>query len=200
MLDFPYIFNNLRGAWLTMLGKSDGLSLLDISEHGFWRSFQALLVALPVMLLSWVIFGRELSAVAPLSLGQVTIRAAIVDLSAWFLPLIVLALAAKPLHLAGRFVHYVVASNWASALLLYLTLPTLVLRLVAPDAESLISLAALAFFGMALVFIFRMTHVALGQSYQMTIAVYLALLLISLLVIFGLQDLLGISYPTTSSG
>lgn len=44
----------LTGAWRMMLGKTDGLRLLDLSADGFWNSFFAIVVALPPLVVSWV--------------------------------------------------------------------------------------------------------------------------------------------------
>ena len=43
----------LTGAWRMMLGRSDGIGLLDLSADGFWNSFFAMIVALPPLLSSF---------------------------------------------------------------------------------------------------------------------------------------------------
>ena len=43
-----------------MLGKTDGIRLLDVSADGFWTSFYAMLFALPPIFLSWVAFANDL--------------------------------------------------------------------------------------------------------------------------------------------
>ncbi|MER9338061.1 hypothetical protein NKJ06_29550, partial [Mesorhizobium sp. M0293] len=45
---------SLTGAWRLMLGKTDGLRLLDLSADGFWNSFFAIVVAAPALLVGWV--------------------------------------------------------------------------------------------------------------------------------------------------
>ena len=104
-LDIAYIARSLRGAWLVMLGRREGLALLDISEEGFWRSLQAALISLPVFILSWADYARELSVSVPISLGQAIWRIGLTDICAWFLPLIAFALAARRLLLSDRFVR-----------------------------------------------------------------------------------------------
>ena len=44
----------LTGAWRMMMGKPDGLRLLDLSADGFWNSFFAIIVALPALFVGWV--------------------------------------------------------------------------------------------------------------------------------------------------
>jgi hypothetical protein len=51
----------LTGAWRMMLGKADGLRLLDLSADGFWNSFFAIAIALPPLTVSWVGAANELS-------------------------------------------------------------------------------------------------------------------------------------------
>ena len=47
-----------------------------------------------------------------------------VDFGTWVLPLVLLWRSSRrALGIADRFVHYVVASNWASALIVWLMLP-----------------------------------------------------------------------------
>ncbi len=63
------------------------------------------------------------------------LRLAMVDLGAWLLPLVALGLAARSIGIRGRYVHYVVATNWASAIVVWLMLPPSLLRLFAPGAR-----------------------------------------------------------------
>jgi hypothetical protein len=200
MLDAAYTSSQLRGAMLTMLGRSEGLALLDISEDGFWKSLQAVLVALPAMALSWTATGLEVAISSHMTVVGAAACRAFIDLAGWFLPVIAFALVAKRLNLAHRFVHYFVASNWASAAVSFLALPIVLLSIFAPGAQELIGIASLAFFVLTLVLSFRMTHVALAQPFAVTLAVFLALTLLTLLIVFGLQDLFGLVYPPASSG
>ena len=43
---------NLTGAWQVMLGRPDGLSRLDTSLEGFWRSFAAVILVVPFAVLA----------------------------------------------------------------------------------------------------------------------------------------------------
>ena len=191
MLDNAYIARNLRGGLMVMLGRREALELLDISADGFWRSFQAIIIALPPLALSWFAYGHALAGGA-LSVGDVVFRAALVDAASWFVPLIALAYAAIYLGFSDRYAHYVVASNWASALLPYLLLPSIIAEWLAPQAKDVISFLSLAMFVASLVFVYRMTHVALNRPLPLTIAVFTAMLLFSLLVIVVAQKALGL--------
>ncbi len=54
----------LTGAWRMMMGKADGLRLLDLSADGFWNSFFAIVIALPALIVGWVGVANELSALS----------------------------------------------------------------------------------------------------------------------------------------
>ena len=43
-----------------MLGKADGLRLLDLSADGFWNSFFAIVVAAPALIVGWVGIANEI--------------------------------------------------------------------------------------------------------------------------------------------
>ena len=191
MLDLSYIARNVRGGLMVMLGRREGLDLLDISADGFWRSFQAIIFALPPLALSWFAYADYLGCTGS-RLFAVAFQAGLVDMAAWFVPLIALAYAAKYLGFRDRYAHYVVASNWASALLPYLLLPPIVVEWLAPQAKDMASSLSLAMFVVSLVFVYRMTQVALNRPLSLTIGVFIAMLLFSLFVIAVAQKALGL--------
>lgn len=66
------IQRQLRGAWQLMNGKPEGISLLDISADGFWNSFFAIVIALPVLITGWV---PVIKAIASCSTERLTCTA-----------------------------------------------------------------------------------------------------------------------------
>jgi hypothetical protein len=197
MLPADEIQRSLAGSWRLMTGKPDGLRLLDLSAEGFWNSFQALLVAAPALIIGWVAVANDIAD--PLSVSarfSMAIRLAVVDLGSWILPLVGLALVAPYAGIGNRFVHYVVASNWASAIIAWLQLPGTLLKLFMPRAVDTIMLAALLLFIIAMVLSWRMTNAAIGKGAAIGSAVFAGMFVASLIVIFTLQALLGIQIPT----
>ena len=120
----------LTGAWRMMMGKADGLRLLDLSVDGFWNSFFAIVIALPALIVGWVGVANELSQISGEfgSKLSILVRLAVIDLATWILPLVALAAVASRAGIADRFVALVVASNWASALFVWIMLPAVVVR------------------------------------------------------------------------
>lgn len=186
------IQNGLTGAWRLMMGRSDGLRLFDLSVDGFWDSFFAIVVALPALAIGWISLSNQaLDGAETFSRGGLILRYALIDGSTWLLPLIGFAMVAKPIGIADRFVSYVVASNWGSALLAWMTLPPVIATLFAPDASSLVDLFRLLFFGASLVLGWRLTTVVIGRGAAFGTAVFAGMFAASLTVLLVLQALLG---------
>lgn len=198
MLPTEDIQRYLSGAWRLMLGKADGLRLLDLSADGFWNSFFAILVAAPALIVGWVGVSDEIAVQSAASAGRfgVIVRLALIDLGAWILPIVAFALVARRAGVGDRFVHYVVASNWTSAIIAWLMLPAALLRMLLPSAEGLTTPLSLLLFGLSMVFSWRMTNAAIGKGAAVGSAVFAGMFVMSLLVLLTLQAALGIAAPT----
>lgn len=196
MLSADETYASLAGAWQLMFGKADGLRLLDLSADGFWNSFFAIVVAAPALIVGWVGIANEIGDPEAFAgrLGML-IRLATVDIGAWVLPLVALALVAPRAGIGGRFVHYVVASNWASAIVAWLMLPSALLRLFLPSTSEISSLVSLFLFALSALLTWRMTNASIGKGAAVGTAVFVGMFIASLLVLFGLQALLGIDIP-----
>ena len=196
MLSSDETYASLTGAWRLMLGKPDGLRLLDLSADGFWNSFFAIVVAAPALIVGWVGLANEIGDPNAFA-GRFTmlIRLATVDIGTWVLPLVGLALVAPRAGIGGRFVHYVVASNWASAIIAWMMLPAALIRLFLPSTNEFAVLAALLLFALSMILTWRMTNVAIGRGAAVGTAVFAGMFVASLAVWFGMEALLGIGAP-----
>jgi hypothetical protein len=201
MLSADETYASLAGAWRLMFGKADGLRLLDLSADGFWNSVFAIVVAAPALIVGWVGIANEIGDPDAFAgrLGML-IRLATVDLGSWVLPLVALALVAPRAGIGGRFVHYVVASNWTSAIIAWLMLPSALLRLFLPSSSEITSLVSLVLFALSMVLTWRMTNATIGKGAAVGTAVFVGMFIASLLVLFGLQALLGIDIPDSTTG
>ncbi|SJM28354.1 transporter [Mesorhizobium delmotii] len=196
MLSSDETYASLTGAWRLMLGKADGLRQLDLSADGFWNSFFAIIVAAPALIVGWVGLANEIGDPnAFAGRFSMLIRLATVDIGAWVLPLVGLALVAPRAGIGGRFVHYVVASNWASAIIAWLMLPAALIRLFLPSTNEFAVLASLLLFALSMILTWRMTNVAIGRGAAVGTAVFAGMFVASLVILFGLQALLGIGAP-----
>jgi hypothetical protein len=184
----------LTGAWRLLMGKPDGARLLDVSADGFWNSFFAVVVAFPALIVGWVGIANELGDLGGDFGSRVSIvlRLAVIDLLAWIVPLLALGLVARSAGFADRYVHFVVASNWASVLLVWLMLPLAILNLLVPGASDLNDAISLVVFLAALVLTWRLTNAVLGKGAAVATGVFVAVLFVSLFLILSLQNLFGL--------
>jgi len=187
----------LVGAWRLMMGKRDGVALLDLSADGFWNSFFAIVIALPPLFVGWAGTASELGAdpMAPASRLSYFLRLAVVDLGAWVLPLVALAFVAPMAGIRDRFVHYVVATNWASVILSWLVLPAALLRLFMTTDSQLAITASFVVFALSMVLTWRLTNAVIAKGPAVGTAVFAGMFVASIIVLMALQSLLGISVP-----
>ena len=190
----------LVGAWRLMMGKPDGVRALDVSADGFWNSFFAILVAFPALSVSWAGLAAELSEEGLGSRFSILLRLAVIDVAAWVLPLLVLGLVARPAGILDRYPHFVVASNWASALLAWLMLPAGLLKLFVPEASDLNNVVSLVVFLAALVLTWRLTNAVLVKGAGIASAVFVGMVFSGIFLIFFLQGLFGLEGAQVPAG
>jgi hypothetical protein len=194
MLPAEEIQRSLTGAWRLLMGKSDGLRLLDLSADGFWNSFFSILVALPAMILGWAASADQLAAdIGGVSHAGVILRLAARDLGIWLLPLLGFALVARTAGLGDRFAAYVVASNWGSVIIAWMAVPFVLATLVLPVSDDVFVLLAYLYYGLTFALTWRLTNAVIGRGAAVATAVFAAMLVASLVALFGLESVLGLS-------
>jgi hypothetical protein len=189
-----YVHNALTASWRMMWGRHEAVRMHDLSADGFWTSFFAIVVALPALIVGWVGIAGELAAF-PASFASrfaVVLRLAVVDISAWVLPLVLLAVVAPYAGIRDRFVHYVVAANWGGAIYVWILLPPALIRLFVSEPTDLVTLLAVALFFFTLVLSWRLTNAAIDKGPGMATAVFAGMLTASLVTLFSLQGILGL--------
>ena len=196
MLSADETHASLLGAWRLMLGKNDGLRMLDLSADGFWDSFFAIVVAAPALIVGWVGIANQIGDPEAFAgrFGMV-ISLAAAEIGAWVVPLAGLALIAPRIGIGGRFVPFAVAYNWAMAIAAWISLPAALLTLFLPFTDQMVVLVALVLFLLSEVLIWRLTNASNGGGAAIATAVFTGMLIGSQAVSFGLQVLLGISMP-----
>ncbi|UVK55693.1 transporter [Mesorhizobium sp. AR02] len=187
---------SLIGAGRLMLGKVDGLRLLDLSADGFWNSFFAIVVAAPALIVSWVGIANQFGDPnAFAGRFSMLIRLCGTDLGSWVLPIVGLAFIAPRVGIGGRFVHYVVAYNWATAITAWIMLPASLLSLFVPVTDQIVTAMILILFLLSEVLLWRVTNAAIGKGAAIATAVFFGMLIASQTVQYALQLLLGITMP-----
>ena len=82
-----------------------------------------------------------------------------------------------------------------SAITAWLMLPSALIRLFLSSASQISSLVSLLLFALSMALTWRMTNATIGKGAAIGTAVFVGMFIASLLVLFGLQMLLGISVP-----
>ncbi len=153
ILDLNYVFQNLAASVKTMLGNIQGLSELDQTASGFWRSFIALLLALPFTLSAK--YSEYDSVVNSADIEHLNVGVSwpitqeIASIFAYFLMLIVLYAMAKSTGLVARFPQTVIALNWGGLALTIISYPIVLLTIWMAETNSF-----LPFVSIFLIFIF----------------------------------------------
>lgn len=107
----------LRGLWLLLSGRLEGFGWLDFSPRGFWRSWWSVVFCLPPMMLSWA--GLRMFYLSTMPVGATAgadfiIQVAVVDLSAWILSYLALAVVMALSGYSSLIAPMITAINWLS--------------------------------------------------------------------------------------
>jgi hypothetical protein len=75
-------------------------------------------------------------------------------------------------------------------------LPAALIRLLLPSTNEFAVLASLLLFALSMILTWRMTNAAIGRGAAVGSAVFAGMFVASLVVLFGLEALLGIGAPS----
>lgn len=160
-----------------------GLSRLDLSAGGFWRSFWALAYSLPAYAFFWFTDRRNYLLEHPeaeAGAGYIA-KIAVADLAGIVLSLGVVALLARPLNMADRFVQWVIAANWLSLPVSYVTALAVLLtvNLALPDGMTFLTMMILLV--AVLVISYRVYKVALDDDGMLAVGLIVITHIISVM-------------------
>ena len=120
MLHRDEIVQSLTGAWRLFLDRPDAMRCFDVSTDGFWRSFYAIILIVPVYALiglsEWTQILAEPDAAGTFQGNAFVINKALTAGFDWITLPIVLALAAPPLRINQTYAAFIVARNWGAVL------------------------------------------------------------------------------------
>ena len=122
---------SLFAAWCLIKFDPRGLSYFNCSVEGFWRSFFAAVVALPLFVALSIMHAHGIEAGSSSSFGVHLIRYAV----GWAAFPIIMAVLARVLDRTGHYASYIIAVNW-------MAVPQWVLVLFASSAGTALGGAA----------------------------------------------------------
>jgi len=185
---------SLSGAWDVMNGRVEGLRKLDITIYGFWASFGAIVLILPVTLIALASERVAISALgqeaAALTSGYVVLRfsAVIVD---WLAFPAILALLSRPMGIAARFVPYIVARNWAAVLVAAMFAVPHLFHALGVLPTGMLPFALLLLFGIAVWFSYVVVRTAMQVPPVLAIPIVILEILSGFFVEVGFSRLAG---------
>ena len=148
-----------------MIGRAEALNDLDLTERGFWASFWAFPLALPLEFLRALSREQVETNIGYTLFSELGIAAVL-----WFAPLIVLIAIARPLGFSDRFPTLVIASNWGTLTFAVLMLPLFVADILVGgsglEVLFLVALCASLYFG------FMLTHTSLAGPIALSFTVF----------------------------
>jgi hypothetical protein len=188
-----YFRENLAGASQILLGRPEGLTRLDTSLEGFWRSFALVVIVAPIAFLALV--GQEPlpsepnAVIEPLTGARVALygMTLLVD---WFAFPLVFALLAPSFGLGSRYVPFVVARNWASVIISSILAIVHLLRIFGLVPAAILPFALLVALAVALRLSYVLVRTTLSVSMAMALPIVALDFLLSL-VIWSIFDRLS---------
>jgi len=136
MISSAYINHHLTGVWYLFLGNPEGVDHFDLTERGYWKSFQAMALCLPFLLAYLFVSHRVIEEFTSNSAGEFIVAplasyVLIMGLPGYYLPWLALIAIVRPIANAlgagARFQHWVLAYNWAGLLFILLISPMTIL-------------------------------------------------------------------------
>ena len=164
------IQRSFQGAWALLLNRREGMQAFDVSVDGFFRSFGVVFLLAPLYAIAALAEVRLLQVDGfPLTWFFVWKFVGLgVD---WLALPIVLALLAKPLGLAARYVPFIVARNWTSPLAMSLSILPSVLFASGLIGQELAAILFLVVVMGVIRYQYQVVRIALQTTIAMSIAV-----------------------------
>ena len=169
-------------------GERRGLSYLDLTVRGFWRSFWVILYNLPAQGYFWLLDrSRILEANPEQTAGAVFfIRSFVNEIAALIAALVVIGLIARPLGMSDRFVQWVIAANWLSLPAVYFAAAVAMLTALLGLSDGGAFWIMLAAVIGILVISYRVYKVALNDDAMLSVGVIVIAYVVSWITMIAL--------------
>lgn len=199
MIDKDDILRSLNGAWALFLDRPNAIRMFDASYQGFWRSFQAIVLIIPIYALTVYVERRMLlndSVPDEVYSESAFVAAAWLTLAFdWItLPLLLAALAPF-LAIRQGYTAYIVARNWSAVAVAVPYGAISVVQLLGPDIGDLVFFPLVIALAIALRFSYLIARRALGVPMDVAIG-FVAL---DVLVSVGLAQMFSRAFGLDAS-
>ena len=186
---------SFKGMLALLNSRVEGLKAFDMSERGFWRSFTAIWLTLPAYIVSVALARQQLGFLQPeqslFGNAWIDMVVALGHVASFVALPVAMIFIARRLNLTGRYVPFVIVTNWISVIgLLALSVPAILL-LLGWATPPLASLFSLAFAVIVLRMQWFATKATLGLSGPVALAIVLFGLVLNAFIGAATQGLLG---------
>ena len=133
------ITKSINGAWRIARMDQNALNYFNMSIEGFWRSFLAVLIVVPLYVVFLVLNLGQLSGMelptnsATSKEFYVAIKLA-AHIHGWLAFPVVMILISRLMDLSQRYVPYIIVWNWSNVLVMAVILPAVLL--FPPSAQA----------------------------------------------------------------
>ncbi len=153
------VVGSLYGAWRLARFDPGGLGFLNDSATGFWRSFFAAVLVLPLYVLLLVV--RHTGAMEHVPAFRFYSVEMIAYVIAWVAFPLLMASLVRVLDRERLYVRFIVAYNWAAVLQNGVYLPITILTAAGLLADALANTLGLAALGLIVVYVWFVTRTTL---------------------------------------
>ncbi len=198
MSSWQYIYQSLYGAWRLAHFDSEGMKHFDLTVSGFWRSFQSMIVALPLFIVLAILEKKiRILVLAVNSPGVVPdfdnyyLAQALDYLVIWPAFALLMIPFTRLMAVDRYYVPLIVAYNWARLVSIAILIPAYALLgsgILSTEVSGLITLIT------SVVVIFYQWFViktALGNAKLMGLAVMILDIVLALVISYFLTSLLS---------
>jgi len=132
-----YIINSLKGAWKIVQFSPKAMDYIDVSSEGFWKSFWAIALIIPVFLFTLTSSGNT-------EVPQPYLSSTIYLITALPLTAVVMYYFTRFMKISENYIPMIIAYNWLNALSFNIIVVTgLILDMVISGSQSTLFIQAL---------------------------------------------------------
>lgn len=206
-VDFAYMRRSIDAAFDLVVRDKRAWSKFDLTTEGFYRSFAAMFIVLPLNLVIDVIATQVAIAERvrkgkpaldhPYGLGDATFSTLAVCVE-WLIFPIAMIFLLRFLGLAQRYVALIIAHNWGTVVVWLFNLPAFLLYAAGVvSSETAIDLNFIVL-GFTLYYRFYIAQAALDTTWSLAAAIAMIDFLLQVNFLFALSQMSGLWLPSPS--
>ncbi|MEH6527287.1 MAG: hypothetical protein V7723_14540 [Sneathiella sp.] len=161
MVSIKEIISSLYGTYRLARLDPDALQYFNISASGFYRSFAAVVIALPFFLIENAIDYKKFETATSFTPFLIVLGIALAV--SWMCYLIAAGFFARLLDFSQQFTVFVIVYNWSQLALIFIWLPLSVLSTGLLNA-GLSAIISILFIAATYVYLWRILRITLGIS------------------------------------